>query len=351
MYDSTVPDSTQPDSTLPDSIMPETILSARGVVQRFALRDGLRSHWLKALRGVDLDVRSGECLALVGESGCGKTTLGKCLVGHLRPAEGRVEHRGVDLASLRGVAWRERRRKLQMVFQDSAQAFDPRLRILDSMMEAMSSEQRSDGAAAREQAAELLASVDLDAGLLDRLPHQLSGGQRQRLGIARALAANAEVLVLDEPVSALDVSVRGQVLDLLRELRRQRNVTLVFIGHDLGVVRSIADRVAVLYLGHVVELGPAQEVLRRPSHPYTAALLDAVPRLGAISERRRLLPGDVPSAVDPPSGCPFHPRCARAEDRCRIERPMLRSSPRNVPDARAVTAEHQAACHVPLRHD
>lgn len=324
-----------------ESVEPlQPILSARGLEKGFTLRDGLRSRRLTALRGVDVEVYRGECLALVGESGCGKTTLGKCLVGHLRPDAGRVEHDGDDLGTLRGAAWRRRRRRLQMVFQDSAQAFDPRLTVLASLAEALPA-----GSRTRERAAELLEAVDLRAALLDRYPHQLSGGQRQRLGIARALAAEAEVLLLDEPVSALDASVRGQVLDLLRNLRRIRDVTMVFIGHDLGVVREMADRVAVLYLGRIVEIGSADDVLSKPRHPYTAALLDAVPHLGRRDGARRVLQGDVPSAVDPPSGCPFHPRCPRAENQCRSELPMLRS-----PGESVTTTEHEVACHLPLTH-
>lgn len=339
----------------------ETILSARGLVKHFPLRDGLRTARLTALRGVDLDLHPGECLALVGESGCGKTTLGKCLVGHLRPDAGRVIHDGVDLSTLRGDAWRRHRRRLQLVFQDSAQAFDPRLRVLDSLAEALprhmteyvGSESRKSKPQGkedvRERAAELLRTVDLDAELLDRRPHQLSGGQRQRLGVARALAAEAEVVVLDEPVSALDATVRGQVLELLRAVRREHDVTLVFIGHDLGVVRQIADRVAVLYLGRIVEIGPTAAVLSRPLHPYTRALLDSVPRLTtepASQTGLGVLSGDVPSAVDPPPGCPFHPRCPRAEERCRVELPMLRS-----PDETPPAGPVEVACHRPLVAD
>ncbi|MDA8017435.1 MAG: ABC transporter ATP-binding protein [Thermoanaerobaculia bacterium] len=320
------------------------VLVADGLVKRFALREGLRAHRLQALREVNLEVYAGECLALVGESGCGKTTLGKCLVGHLTPDEGCVMHEGTDLSSLRGAAWRRRRRRLQLVFQDSSQAFDPRLTIFESLAEALPRPKRM-----REQAADLLAAVELDETMLDRLPHQLSGGQRQRLGILRALAAEADVVVLDEPVSALDVSLRDQILDLLSSLRQSHDLALVFIGHDLGAVRKVADRVAVLYSGRIVEIGSAEEVLSHPSHPYTAALLEAVPRLGPRAESPRPLAGDVPSAIAPPPGCAFHPRCPKAEERCRIELPMLRS-PDSLPQpSTRSSANQRVACHFPKR--
>ena len=336
------------------------LLRARGVGKWFPTPDRRR---LPALNDVDLDVHSGECLALVGESGCGKTTLGRCLVRQLVPDSGCVEHRGVDLSTLHGRDLRRRRRRLQLVFQDASQAFDPRLRIRASLVEALRTPDGSipgsaDGITSTNDAvedalvdmpAEFLRLVDLPAALLDRFPHQLSGGQRQRLGIARALAADPELIVLDEPVSALDADVRLRILDLLADLRARLGLTLVFIGHHLDDVRRLADRVAVLYLGRIVEIGPTDRVLQAPRHPYTAALLAAAPSLhralSGDTGARQVLAGEVPSAVSPPPGCAFHPRCPHTSERCTQELPQLHDG---MEVDEGAPTERLAACHHPL---
>lgn len=315
------------------------LMSARGLEKTFPWR-GRR---LQALAGVDLEVHEGECLAVVGESGSGKTTLAHCLLRLTEADAGEVLFSGTDLLALKAKELRRRRREFQMVFQGVSDSFDPRQRVRQILAEPLAIHRLARRDEMAERVAGLLARVGLAESLAARYPHQLSGGQRQRVGIARALATEPRLLVLDEPVSALDVSVQAQILRLLQGLQRELALTLVLISHDLAVVEQIADRVAVFYLGRIVEQGPRREVLRYPKHPYTAALLESVPVPEPRRERRvRQVQGEPPSPLDPPSGCPFHPRCqvvgADVPEICRGRLPTLQT----------LGEEHLSACHFPL---
>lgn len=318
------------------------LLEVSGLVKEFPVRRGLfqrRMGTLRALDSVDLEVRRGECLALVGESGSGKTTLGRCALRLVAPTAGRIAFDGEDLLALHGKELRARRRRFQMVFQDPYGSLDPRQRVGSIVAEPLAIHTDLDRAARERKVEELLRSVDLSPELSRRYPHELSGGQRQRAGIARALAAGPDLLVADEPVSSLDVSVRGQILDLLAGLKERLGLTLLLISHDLAAVERLADRVAVMYLGRIVELGSRDSVLRSPRHPYTVSLLSAVPRPEPGRRRSRIvLAGDPPSPLAPPPGCPFHPRCPIARPRCAAERPEL---------SEGEEEGHRAACFYP----
>lgn len=299
-----------------------SLLACRGLTKSFRWKGHFGRHRrLVAVDRVDLDVAPGECLALVGESGSGKTTLGRCLVRLLEPDSGEVIFDGTSLLDLAPAELRRRRRDMQMVFQDSGNAFNPRLRARDILAEPFVIHRSGDPPAARDLA-ELARKVGLGESALQSYAHQLSGGQRQRLGIARALAVEPRLLILDEPVAALDVSVQARILYLLARLRDELGLAMVFISHDLAVVWQIAERVAVLYLGRLVELAPREELFRRPRHPYTVSLIEAVPV--PMRPPVRVLFGEVPSPLEPPSGCRFHPRCPIATQRCRTEDPELR---------------------------
>ena len=303
------------------------LLRAEGLEKRFAVRHsgGGGDGFLPALRGVGFRIAAGETLGLVGESGSGKTTAGRIVARLLDPDAGRIEFGGTDWLALRGAELRRRRRELQVVFQDPQSSLNPRMRIGDQIAEPLRVQRLARGGALRARVAELLEAVGLPGSLAERFPSELSGGQRQRVAIARALATGPRLVVCDEPVSALDVSIRAQILNLLLDLRERSGLSYLFISHDVAVVARIADRISVFYLGRVVEEGPSREVTLRPLHPYTAALVSAAPDADPFGTRRRIaLAGSPPSAVTPPGGCPFHPRCPIARERCREERPELR---------------------------
>ena len=303
------------------------LLSIHGLRKEYPVRRGFllrRQGTVHALAGVDLIVARGECLALVGESGSGKTTLGRCALRLIEPTAGRIVFDGEDLLALSGGELRRRRRRFQMVFQDPFGSLDPRQRIQSVVAEPLEIHSALGRAERAARVRELLAIVGLGPELANRFPHELSGGQRQRVGIARALAPEPDLLVADEPVSSLDVSVRGQILDLLTGLRGRLRLTMLLIAHDMAAVERLADRVAVMYLGRIVELAPSAALFGRPLHPYTVSLLSAVPVADPGRRRNRIvLPGEPPSPLGPPPGCPFHPRCPIARPRCAAETPAL----------------------------
>jgi len=302
----------------------EPLLEARDLQVHFPIRRGILKRTVghvRAVDGVSLAIAPGRTLALVGESGCGKTTVGKSVLQLIRPTGGEVRFDGVELTRLRGNALRRRRADFQIVFQDPYASLNPRMRVQDILMEGMASLGVLGSRAERERrVGELLAQVGLPAEALSRYPHEFSGGQRQRIAIARALSVNPKLVVCDEPTSALDVSVQAQILNLLKRLQRELGVAYLFITHNLGVVSYVADEVAVMYLGRIVEHGTVEEVLADPKHPYTQALLDAVPTLEGGHEQLHVK-GELPSPVAPPSGCHFHPRCPHATVQCRMEYP------------------------------
>jgi oligopeptide/dipeptide ABC transporter ATP-binding protein len=315
------------------------MLSATDLWKRYPIRGG--GGQVTALSGVTVDVSKGETLGVVGESGCGKTTLARLLLRLEEPTSGRVVLEGVDLTGLRGHELRAIRRRIQMVLQDPYASLNPRLTVAETLIEVVRVHRLAVGRE-RQRAAELLDQVGLSAAYGGRYPHEISGGQRQRVGIARALAVEPQVLVLDEPVSALDVSVRAEIMNLLVRLRAELGLTYVFISHDIAMVRHISDRIAVMYLGRVVELGPWQLVLDQPLHPYTNALREAIPipDPGPLGARPHTpLAGEVPNNANPPAGCPFHPRCPLAEDICLVVRPELLE----------MRPGQRAACHVAAR--
>ena len=317
----------------------KALLAVEDLRVSYSVKHGLFSRALevKAVDGVSFAIRHGETLGLVGESGCGKTTLGRAIVRLVDPASGSVRIEGEDIARLNGADLRAQRRKAQMIFQDPYNSLNPRMTIEKIIEEPLEIHGLAGGAGERRRrVAELLTAVGLDAAHARRYPHEFSGGQRQRIGIARALAVEPKLIVCDEPVSSLDVSVQAQIVNLLRDLQEQRGLAYLFVAHDLAVVENISRRVMVMYLGKAVELGVAKEVIQSPQHPYTQALISAVPQMDPDSRRARIvLAGEPPSPINPPSGCPFHPRCPLAKERCRVEAPTLRE----------VTPGHFASCH------
>ena len=308
-----------------------SLLEVKNLRVHFPVKSGLFNRHpeaVKAVDGVSLRLAPGETLGLVGESGCGKSTLGRAIMRLVDPTAGEIFLDGENITRMEGAALRSRRRKFQMIFQDPYGSLNPRFTVEDIVGEALDIHGLSDSPAARrKRIVELLQAVGLDAAYAQRYPHEFSGGQRQRIGIARALAVEPELIICDEPVSALDVSVQAQIINLLRDLQQQHGLAYLFIAHDLAVVEHISHRVLVMYLGKIVEAAEAQDIIRSPQHPYTQALISAVPEVDPDSKRQRIiLPGDVPSPIDPPGGCPFHPRCPIAEDRCRTVPPQLEGS-------------------------
>ena len=316
------------------ALRPEPMLLS---VENLVVEYGTGAWRVQAVSDVSFDVRRGETLGLVGESGCGKSTLGRAVLQLFRPRAGRVMFDGVDLTCEAGEELRRRRRRLQLIFQDPIASLNPRRRVGDIVAEPLVIAGISDGAARERRVRQVLAAVGLDADLvMRRRPHEFSGGQCQRISIARALVLEPDLLICDEPVSALDVSIRAQILNLLEEMKARYGLTLIFIAHDLAVVKAISDRVAVMYLGKLCEIGPAEAVFNKPAHPYTTALLGAIPQPDPDAPPpAEVVLGEPPSPIAPPSGCRFRTRCPRAAARCAAEEPMMR----------AIGAGHFAACH------
>jgi oligopeptide transport system ATP-binding protein len=316
------------------------LVEVRGLRKEYAIGGGLFGGpraTVRAVDGVDLTIRSGETLGVVGESGCGKSTLGRCVLRLTEPTAGSVAFGGRDLLALSGRELRRMRREMQIVFQDPYASLNPRMRIGSIVAEGIEIHRLLRGAAKRKRVEELLDKVGLRPEHYDRFPHEFSGGQRQRVGIARALAVGPRFIVADEPVSALDISIQAQVLNLLQRLQEEMRLAYLFISHDLRVVEHVSHRVAVMYLGKIVEQAPREVLYSNPRHPYTRALLSAVPIPDPRQRKERVrLRGDVPSPIHPPAGCAFHPRCPFAEDRCRREVPLLVEG----------AGEHAVACHV-----
>lgn len=300
--------------------MSHDLLVVENLVKHFPIKEGVLARTVGAVRAVDgvsFSIPRGTTLSLVGESGSGKTTAGRSTLRLIEPTSGRITFDGISVTDMGTKELRALRKRIQIIFQDPFGSLNPRMTVYSVLAEAMRAHRIGDSKRQRERCFELLELVGLPPEAADRYPHEFSGGQRQRIGIARALAVEPDLIIADEPVSALDVSVQAQILNLMRDLQQKLGLTYLFIGHDLSVVRHISDAVAVMYLGRIVEIGPVEEIFRAPRHPYTRALLSAVPVPDPRRQSQRiLLPGDVPSPIHPPSGCPFHPRCPEATPAC-----------------------------------
>ncbi len=313
--------------------MPSPLLQVENLQQHFPVRKGVfrtvAGH-VRAVDGISFEIAEGETLGLVGESGCGKTTAGRTILRLLKPTAGRIVYEGRDITPLRGAELRELRREMQIVFQDPYGSLNPRMTVRSIIEEGLIVHRLGNRKQRLNRVVEVLEQTGLDRRYVNRYPHEFSGGQRQRISIARALALKPRFIVLDEPISALDVSIQSQIINLLVQLREEMKLTYLFISHDLSVVEYISDRVAVMYLGEIVELAESRELYRHPLHPYTHALLSSVPAIDPTRRRKRiLLEGDVPSPINPPSGCRFHPRCPLAMDVCRTTTPRARKSGRS----------------------
>jgi peptide/nickel transport system ATP-binding protein/oligopeptide transport system ATP-binding protein len=314
------------------------LVKVKNLVKHFPVRGGLLQRvlaWVKAVDDVSFNIRQGETLGLVGESGCGKTTVGRTILRLVEPTSGSVLFEGVDIARLKGKDLKSIRRNMQIIFQDPYASLDPRMPIGESVIEGLKIHNIGHPKERFEVGINMLRKVGLEDYHARRYPHEFSGGQRQRIGIARALTLRPKFIVADEPVSALDVSIQSQVLNILKDLQRDFDLTYLFIAHNLSVVEHISDRVAVMYLGKMVELASREELFRNPLHPYTQALMSAIPIPDPTIRRERIiLPGDVPSPVNPPKGCRFHPRCPVALEHCKIEEPKFKE----------VSPDHWVAC-------
>ncbi|EJY54699.1 oligopeptide/dipeptide ABC transporter, ATPase subunit [Alicyclobacillus hesperidum URH17-3-68] len=320
--------------------MSQYVLEVKDLKKYFPIRSGVFKRTIghvRAVDGVSFDVKPGETLGIVGESGCGKSTTGRMIMRLTTPTDGKILIDGKDITHAKGAALRESRRHAQMVFQDPYASLNPKMSVGESIAEPLIVNKVLSRDDAFERAAQLLDTVGLRRTDITRFPHEFSGGQRQRIGIARALALNPKLIVADEAVSALDVSIQSQILNLLMDLKHEFNLAYLFISHNLAVVRHISDRVGVMYLGHMVENGPKSSLYADPLHPYTQALLSAAPEPRRVKRRERIiLQGDVPSPANPPTGCPFHTRCPRAMDVCRSQ----------MPKPVMVHPEHWVACHL-----
>ncbi|ETT65820.1 peptide ABC transporter ATP-binding protein [Paenibacillus sp. FSL R7-277] len=317
-----------------------TLLEVRNLKKHYPIRKGFFSKQVgavKAVDGITLSVEQGETLAVVGESGCGKSTTGRAILRLIEPTEGEIMFGGTDVRSLNTEQLRKFRTDMQMVFQDPYASLDPRWTVQRILEEPLRTHGSAPAGELKSRVEQLMEVVGLSPYQAHRFPHEFSGGQRQRIGIARALALNPKFIVCDEPVSALDVSIQAQVLNLMQDLQEQYGLTYMFISHDLSVVKFISDRVAVMYLGRIVELAPTKALFAKPLHPYTQALMSAVPVPNpGLKKQRIVLTGDVPNPETPPTGCAFHPRCPHAMDRCKSEAPVLRE----------LDSGHQVACHL-----
>lgn len=322
------------------------LLEIQGLKKYFDVTDSLftrEKQFLRAVDGVDLKVKKGETLGIVGESGCGKSTTGNLIVKLLEPTEGKIIFDGHDLSQLSLKAMREKRSDIQMIFQDPFSSLNPRLRVFEIIAEPLRTHKVAKGKELKERVYELLEIVGLNYSFAKRFPHEFSGGQRQRIGIARALALKPKLIVCDEPVSALDVSIQSQILNLLSELQKKFNLSYIFIAHGLPAVKHISDRIAVMYLGKIVELATKEQLFTRPMHPYTEGLFSAIPVPDPMvrdKKHRIILEGDLPSPVHPPSGCRFHTRCPYAVEKCKTE----------VPELTEKESGHMVACHYPLEN-
>ena len=325
-----------------DTKKSKTLLEVKDLCKHYPIRKGLFSRisgYVYAVDGISFTINEGETLGLVGESGCGKSTVGRTILKLIEPSRGEIIWRGERIDELSRSQMRPYRQQIQAVFQDPYSSLNPRMRSADIVSEPLRNFESLSKAQGRERVSALFERVGLRPDQMLRFPHEFSGGQRQRLGIARALSVKPKLIMLDEPVSALDVSVQAQVINLLEDLQREFQVSYLFVAHDLAVVKHISHRVAVMYLGRIVELAPTKELFSRPSHPYTEALLSAVPVPDPKYQRKQIvLGGDVPSPINRPNGCHFHTRCRYAQERCKVEEPILEE----------ITPGHSVACHFKL---